>query len=145
MNHRDPFEERLRRLPLCEPPPEWRAEILAEARSVSKQRRSPPATAAHSSWAGWLRELLWPAPRAWAGLAGVWAALLVFDIVTSESAPGSLARETLPAAPQTREQLRAQHQLYAELIGLPAERRSEGRPPSRFPPHSRLKEEFAYV
>jgi hypothetical protein len=90
----------------------------------------------------WLRELLWPAPRAWAGLAAVWLVILVVDFTTREALPADLANRAVPATLVQRELLSEQHQLFAELVG-PAEPRVPDRPKPAAPqPRSQRRDEF---
>lgn len=141
MNHDDPFEQRLRRQPLRGVPPAWREEILAAA-AVS--RRAVPVgelallVALRLRW----RELFWPVPQAWAGLAAIWLVILGVNFATQDPAPRDFARHVAPATPLMRELLKEQHQLFAELIG-PIERPRADRPkPSAPQPRSQRREEF---
>jgi len=74
MKREDPLEERLRRLEWRPLPESWREEILVAA----EDDRRPAAGRAGllQRVKPLLNELLWPSPRAWAGLAAVWVALL---------------------------------------------------------------------
>ena len=65
-----------------------------------------------------LRELLWPSPQAWAGLAAVWVVLLVTSFMAREPATATEARQVSPPSRQTRELLQEQRQMLAELNGL---------------------------
>ena len=103
MNGNDSFEERLRRVPLREVPPEWRRKIL---------RTSRPQEAARPSL---LRALLWPHPVAWAGLAAAWAVVLGLNAFAWDSRSAVAARELPAPSPQVKELLREQERLLAEL------------------------------
>jgi hypothetical protein len=69
----DEFERQLRRQPWREVPAGWRAEILHSAQraaaGTTAGRREKLVPAGATSW--W-RDLWWPCPQAWAGLAAVW-------------------------------------------------------------------------
>jgi len=108
------FEQRLRGQPLKPLPGEWRAEILAAAREARGLR--------HSSFVirhSWLATLLWPHPKAWAGLAAVWLAIVALNFSMRERSP-VLAAKTTPPPPEMVVELRQQQKMLAELIG-PAE------------------------
>jgi hypothetical protein len=70
----DDFEKKLERQPMRAVPAEWRARILREARRIGTPQPTPAAT--------WWRELLWPRPLAWAGLAAAWVVIAVFHAAT---------------------------------------------------------------
>jgi len=110
----DPFEQRLRRQSVKPLPAEWRAQILAAAEPT------PPAPRA--SWRAVIQSrlsaLLWPYPKAWAGLAGVWVIILCLNISTGDHSPSPGARTSLP--PDALVQLQQQQKLYAELLGATA-------------------------
>ncbi len=79
----DGFEELLMRQTLRPAPPGWRDDILRAAR--------PPVAAtagraAGRTFAGWLREWLWPSPVAWGALAACWVAIMALD---RAAAPGA--------------------------------------------------------
>jgi len=86
----------------------------------------------------WWRELLWPCPQAWAGLAAVWLLVLGANFTTRE-APTVTSRQVLPS-PQVRELLKQQEQLLAELVG-PMEKPEADRPKPGAP-RSQRREEF---
>ncbi len=141
MNHHDPFEQRLRRQPLRAIPPDWREEILVAAEA---QRRAAPVRQASrlAAWRLRWRELFWPAPQAWAGLAAVWLVILGMNLATPEPAPQRLAHRAAPATPQTRELLKEQQLLFAELIGPVARPRAERPKTPALQPRSQRREEF---
>jgi len=111
------FEQRLRRQPLKPVPGEWRAEILsavaADANPLQNNRHEPTATA--TGWL-WLSNLLWPHPKAWAGLAAVWVFILVLNLSMREKAPVIVEKST-PPSPEMVIELRQQQKMLAELIG----------------------------
>jgi hypothetical protein len=145
MNSPDEFEERLRRQSWRSVPPAWRDEILSAARAAVQNGSAPRA--ARLSWfsrvnAG-LSALLWPNPKAWAGLAAVWLVVLGLSFASREPIPRAVAHETAPPSPQFRELLRQQEQMLAELVG-PVEKPVADRPKSATPePHSEREEGFA--
>jgi hypothetical protein len=127
----DDFELRLQRQPLRPIPPAWRAEILAAARtaqaachpsSVTRHLKpSWPSSILHS-----LSSLLWPHPKAWAGLAAVWILILAVNFSMRDSSP-RLAEKSAPPSPEMIVELRQQQRLFAELVG-PRETRDADRP-----------------
>jgi hypothetical protein len=141
MNHDDPFEQRLRRQPLRAVPPAWREEILAAAEA---NRRAVPddGLALLAALRLRLRELFWPAPQAWAGLAAIWLVIVSVNLVTREPVPAAIARQAAPPTPLQRELLKEQQQLFAELVG-PSEKHAADRPKPLAPqPRSQRREEF---
>ncbi len=137
MNGDDPFERRLRAQPLRPVPPAWREEILTAARAGetnrSKQREQRLLFSCSTAW---LRSLLWPYPRAWAGLAALWLAVAGFNLASREPARQEAAGTAARPSPQMRELLRQQEQLLVELVG-PMERTEAVRPkPAPSQPHS---------
>jgi hypothetical protein len=122
------FEQRLSRQPMKNLPPAWRGEILAAARDAQSSRHASPVTR-H----GWLSTishqlsaLLWPHPKAWAGLAAVWIFIFAVNFSMRDSAP-RLTEKSAPPAPEVIVQLRQQQRLFAELID-PRETRDADRP-----------------
>jgi hypothetical protein len=87
------FEKRLQSQPMRQIPTEWRQEILREAKSASHSsfviRHSFLSTLNHH-----LSTLLWPNPKAWAGLAAVWLAIFALQ---SASHSGSRVVAAAPA------------------------------------------------
>lgn len=91
----DEFEQRLQEEAFRPIPPEWRHELLREARldGAAPAVRAPaarapavraPAVRAPAPWPEngpreWLRDWLWPAPAAWAALAACWVAVLILN------------------------------------------------------------------
>jgi hypothetical protein len=106
------FEHRLQRQPLRKIPAEWRGEILDAARRAQQPSTFSPQPAS------WWRELLWPCPQAWAGLAAVWVLILALNSVTREPTPA--ARFQNPTrVPEVLIALREHRRLLAELTGSP--------------------------
>jgi hypothetical protein len=141
VNPHDPFEARLRRQPLRGVPTDWREEILAAA-AANRGAEPGRELALLAAVRLWLRELLWPAPQAWAGLAAVWLVLLAVNLTTREPASANLARFAAPATPVRRELLSEQHQLFAELVGPPEPRPADRPKPPASQPRSQRREEF---
>ena len=110
------FEQRLRQVPPKALPPAWRAEILAAA---EKALPAPPNRPRVSPWK-WtaLRELFWPHPKAWAGLAAIWLVILGLHLAERGAAPAG-AKISAPPTPEMRAELRQQQQLLTELLGPP--------------------------
>lgn len=110
------FEQRLRRQPMKPIPAEWRSEILSAAVEAHHASRI-----AHRSWLSTLKHqfstLLWPHPVAWAGLAAAWMVIFALNLSMREKSP-ALADKTPPPSPEVLVELRQQHKLYAELIGI---------------------------
>ena len=129
MNDEMPFERRLSRQPLRPVPADWRSEILAAARAAqaplhaarSPQQQSWPSAIRHP-----LSALLWPHPRAWAGLAAVWLLIIAVNVSQRDPAP-KLAKTAAPESPEVIVELKKQQRLFAELVG-PRETRDADRP-----------------
>jgi len=121
----DPFEQRLSRQPLRPVPAEWRDEILpragdlqspslASAMASDGDCKSPARASQPSTLNPQLRDLLWPCPQAWAGLAAVWVLLLALNLATRDrSAPNTASASALPVMPYA---WREQQKLLAELF-----------------------------
>lgn len=109
----DDFEQQLRKQPIRPVPAAWRKEILSAARAEAEKNR---ITGFIVFWAA-LREWLWPAPQAWAGLAVVWVAVLCLQFAPV-SGPGSTetARVKIPAEAELALVLEEQRRLRAELL-----------------------------
>ena len=66
------------------------------------------------------RELIWPCRRVWAGLACVWAFIIVLNVANREAGPQPTGRTT----PPSREEMQAlaeQRRMLAQLIDTPRE------------------------
>src|SRR5215472_15522124 len=93
----DDFEKRLQRQPLRQIPPTWRDEIL---RTVAQNaNRNPKPETGNISFLSSLNSklstILWPNPKAWAGLAAVWLALFVLHFGSRENLP-QMAKKPAP-------------------------------------------------
>ena len=118
-NNEKQFEQRLSRQPVKEVPPAWRAEILAAARAA--QPASQMARVVKHSFLSTLNRqlaaILWPHPKAWAGLAAVWVCIIGLNLSTREKG-AVVAEKVAPVAPEMVVELRKQQKLYAELMGV---------------------------
>ncbi|MBW8864046.1 MAG: hypothetical protein JF609_03805 [Verrucomicrobia bacterium] len=125
-NNENQFEERVSRQPLRAVPAEWRAEILAAARAA--QPASQMARVERHSFLSTINRqlvaILWPHPKAWAGLAAVWMCIIGLNLSTREKSP-VLAEKSVPASPEVVVELRKQQKLYAELMGMTEPREAE--------------------
>ena len=110
----DGFERRLQRQPMRSVPEEWRNEILGTARRAGNPQPSTLEPRIVSSWS----DLLWPCPQAWAGLAAVWAVILVLDMATHEPVQVVKVSKAAPAR-EILIALKEQRRLLAELIESP--------------------------
>jgi hypothetical protein len=114
----DDFEQKLQRQPLRQVPAEWRGEILAVAESAAAARHPSPVT--RPSWLSTLNSqlstILWPHPKAWAGLAAVWILIFVVNFSTRDQSP-VVAEKSTPPSPEVMVELRQQQRMLAELIG----------------------------
>ena len=137
----DDFEARLRQQPIRKMPQDWRAEILAAARSAGSRNGLQVASARMgwperlSSLNAWASALLWPSPKAWAALALTWVVILVANhAATIPSAATTLAAHRPPAEMQMAR--REEERVLAELLGQPPEQ-SDGEKPRPSPPRPR--------
>ena len=108
----DDFERQLQRQTPREIPGEWRHEIM----DAAKRANNVPLSTRNPRRSPWWRELLWPCPQAWAGLAAVWLAILFLSAASREPVQISKTSNAAPA----REQLMAlqeRRRLLAELMG----------------------------
>jgi hypothetical protein len=111
----DDFEKRLQRLPLREIPPEWREKILQGAetpRHSSSVIRHSFLSTINSK----LSTVLWPHPKAWAGLAALWLVIAAADFASSDS-PTQIAQKPAQPSAETLVLVQQQQRLLAELIG----------------------------
>jgi len=128
----DEFEQKLARQAMKPIPGEWRAEILAAAAAEVARRpisRESAFAARNPSWFATFNQqlsaLLWPHPKAWAGLAALWILVFALHFPLRDPAP-VLAAQAPPPSPEAVAELRQQQRMLAELIG-PAELRVASR------------------
>jgi hypothetical protein len=114
----DDFEQRLQRQPLRQIPNKWREEILKAAESAFVTPHSPPVT--RPSWLSALNTqlstILWPHPKAWAGLAAVWILIFAVDFSMRDKTPVVAGKSASPS-PEVVAELKQQQRLLAELFG----------------------------
>ncbi len=89
-------------------------QVINAAQPATRASRPTPG----SRPAVWWRELLWPSPQAWAGLAAVWVVILAADFATPEAKPTFEASHVTPPSPQMRQILKEQKKMLAELGGV---------------------------
>ena len=128
----DEFEQSLQRQELRKIPADWRDEILRTARASST------TVAARSSALAprrpfWWRELLWPCPQAWAGLAAAWVFIVLMNFQSGERSARAMAKESMPSK-ELLLALREQRRALERSIEFD-EQASE--PPKRFVPRPR--------
>ncbi|HUZ06550.1 MAG TPA: hypothetical protein VMV89_03590 [Candidatus Paceibacterota bacterium] len=126
------FEQKLQRQPLRQVPGEWRAEILAVAEHASRPK---PRASFLSTLNQQLSTLLWPHPKAWAGLAAVWILIFAVDFSTRDKSP-VMAEKVSPPSPEMIAELKKEHLMYAELMGLNQTREAG---PAKFSPRPRTE------
>ncbi len=108
-NESSQFEKDLSRQPIRDIPPHWRNQILREARDASET---------HCWWRNW-RELIWPYPQAWLGVAAVWVIILLLQFQTSGT--GSVQMMASDSA-QPANRFAEHRQILSQLCeGLPAQ------------------------
>ena len=109
----DEFEQELRRQPMRPIPAEWRGQVLDSV-------PDPESPGSGRAWGFSWRELLWPSPHAWAGLAAAWAVILALNSASGDSTiiRAQRARPAQPS-PQFLMSLQEQWQLRAELMDIP--------------------------
>jgi hypothetical protein len=108
------FEQRLSRQVLKKIPGEWRAEILVAA-DVNRREGVRAFTSA-ATIRSRLREIFWPAPAAWAGLAAVWIFIFAVNFSMRDASP-RIAEKSAPPSPEVIVELKKQQLLFAELMG----------------------------
>ena len=120
-NEKEPFEQRLNRQPLRPVPAEWRAGILRAAQAVHLNEKSVRRPAAGQT--GWrqvvgreLMALVWPNPKAWAGLAAVWALIAIVNFSMRDTTPRT-AEKSPPPSSAAMAELRNQQRMFVELSG----------------------------
>ena len=143
----DDFERQLARTPRRAAPPEWRADILANAHAAAAARRlesprfradglSSPTSPVLQLWA-WVTGI----SPAWRALAAVWAVCLTVNHFTSSPPTGSLASraDRGSLAPEQIAAARAQRAELLQLAGLSEPRSPEPQPARPPGPRSALR------
>lgn len=115
--HENPasFESELRRASLRKPPAAWREEILRAATEAqaSPQRWAGPGAAVPPPWR-W-RDVFWPCPQAWLGLAAVWV-IIVFLRVAGGENPSEPSPVAAVPSPEMLAVLREERRALEEFI-----------------------------
>jgi hypothetical protein len=113
----DDFEKQLQRQPLRPVPAEWRDQFL----SAATRHCHASHIAHHAPRGSWLRELLWPSPYAWSGLALVWLVALFLNLAASDSRSSRVgdasSARPVRSSPETLLALEQHLRLRAELAG----------------------------
>src|SRR6266540_6689104 len=107
------FERRARRQAFRPVPAQWRAQILGVAGNGASDES---LITHHEPRRPWWRELLWPCPQAWAGLAAVWVAILLLTAAAGRPAAVANHQAALPSL-ELRLALQEQKRLLVELVG----------------------------
>jgi len=128
----DDFEKQLERVPLREAPGHWRGQILnacqraaASAAQPEIKRTASPLSSTPNHYPTWWRELLWPCPQAWAGVAAVWMLIFGLHLVAGSEPRSAVQFTSVPVSPELQALLAEQRRLFTELLPLPEA------PPSR--------------
>jgi hypothetical protein len=97
----DDFEQRLQRQPLRQIPSEWRRDILSAAKSTAANPapRSAFCVSFLSTINAQLSTILWPHPKAWAGLVAVWILIFAVDFSVRDATP-VVAEKAAPPSPE---------------------------------------------
>ena len=144
----DDFEKRLQRQPLRQVPAEWREEILQAANLAARSRHSPLATrhlGLLSTLNHQLSTILWPHPRAWAGLAAVWVVIFALHCASRDTTQIA-ARKSMPPSPELIAALRSQEKLLTELLSDDSDARMADREKIFLPrPRSEAENEIRMV
>lgn len=124
----DEFEKNLSHQPLRKIPAEWREQILSVANAAAPTSPRPSSLAPRL-----LRELLWPCPQAWAGLAAAWIFILLMNFSFIEKSSPRVAN----TPPPSKEVLLALREQRRELERAIAGDEPAAEPPKRFVPRPR--------
>jgi hypothetical protein len=85
--------------------------------------------------------LLWPHPKAWAGLAAVWIFIFAVNVSMRDSSP-RVAEKSAPPSPEVIVELRQQQRLLAELVGPREERDADRSKPYKSRPRTECMKIF---
>lgn len=136
----DDFEKRLQQQPMRQIPAEWRHEILQNAKSSLLSRQSPSVT--HQT--PWWKDLLWPCPQAWVGLAAVWLVILGLNFEFKSHQAPQLAKNSTPV-PDFLAIMQEQQRLMTELVDSHQPAVAERPKMFRFGPRSQYRREECLV
>jgi len=119
---RDDFEQKLSEQPLRELPAQWRSRILSTAQAANSgskthSRADTPLFRMRDLRARFAA-LLWPTPRAWAGLALIWLLLAIANRIPLNHARSVAGTGSRPA-PAAMAAWKEQERILVELIQLP--------------------------
>jgi hypothetical protein len=128
------FEKQLKRQSVRPVPVDWREDILKTANAAAASHASRPAPSFFSILHSQLAALLWPCPKAWAGLAAVWVVIFAFNYLTADRSEVMVAASPLPT-PQMMMAVQEQRKMLARLIEPYEE--SPAEPPKPFVPRPR--------
>ncbi len=108
----DDFEFQLQNQPLRGLPAEWRSEVLSAAKdAVANTEALKPAAPA-----SWWRELLWPCPQAWAGLAAAWVVIFGLNWANNRTTDGQTMQARREMTEAERMAFVEQQRLLANLL-----------------------------
>ena len=105
----DDFENRLQRQPLRTLPDEWKTSILNAAHESTIPERP---VRNRSLW----REVLWPHPVAWGGIAAVWCFIGLVSLLQRDNGFNGEMTHSAAMAPESMMLLVEQRQLRKELL-----------------------------
>jgi|SRR5882724_3687246 len=113
----DDFEKHLKRQTPRQIPAEWREEILNAARVSSPSH--PESRITHHGFLSTLNRqlttLLWPHPKAWAGLVAVWLLVGAAHFYDADG-PATVAMNAPPPSQELIMTLQRQHRELARLV-----------------------------
>jgi len=115
----DDFEQHLREQPIRRVPQDWRAEILAAARAAAPAHPTSrvPRRSFLSTLHSQLSALLWPHPKAWAGLAVAWVFIFAMNFSMHDTGSAAVVKKSAPPSAEIVAELKQQRLLFAELVG----------------------------
>jgi hypothetical protein len=90
----------------------------ASAIRSDQTKPTPRQTSSVANHLPWWREVIWPWRRAWTGLAGTWAILLVFHLMQHDVRPKAVV-SSAPMIASIREQQKILNELLADRSAAP--------------------------